>query len=265
VSSTTTSEQKGRWTKLLDGKSAVVTGGASGIGREIAIAFAQHGADTILADIRSEPRGGGTPTHELIEQETDSNSTHVECDVADPDQIAAVIETAATDEGLDILVNNAGIAEGEDYDSDRSRVDRFFDVNIKGPFYAARMAAEEMETGSIINVSSVEALAGTGHRPLYGSTRAALRQLTFALADRYGTEIRVNSILPGLIDTEMVRTDAPIVNDEDALETLERRMALSRPGEPEEIADPAVFLASDLASYVTGAELVVDGGLTYTE
>lgn len=265
MGSASTTNPTARWTALLDGKTAVVTGGASGIGRAIALSFAHHGAETVLADVRSEPRGGGTPTHELIEEETDTTATHVECDLADPDQIAAVIETAAADDGLDILVNNAAIAAFDDHDLDRDRVDRFFDVNIKGAFYAARMAADVMETGSIVNVSSVEALAGTGLRPLYGSTRGALRQLTFALADRYSPEIRVNSILPGLVDTEMVRADVPIVNEEETLDKLRAAIPLARAGRTQEIADPAVFLASDLASYVTGAEIVVDGGLTYTE
>jgi NAD(P)-dependent dehydrogenase (short-subunit alcohol dehydrogenase family) len=250
---------------LLDEKTAVVTGAASGIGREIAVEFARHGATVVVADTRVEPRGGGPPTHEVIESETGSEAAHVECDVADPDQIATAVETAAADGGLDVLVNNAAIAELDDHDLDREGVDRFFDVNAKGPFYAARIAAEAMETGSIVNVSSVEALAGTAPRPVYGATRGALRQLTFALADRYGPEIRVNSILPGLIDTEMVRADVPILTDEAAREALESAMPLERPGDPAEIARPAVFLASDLASYVTGAELVVDGGLTYTE
>ncbi|MEZ3117035.1 SDR family NAD(P)-dependent oxidoreductase [Halobaculum sp. MBLA0147] len=253
-----------QWTGLLAGKTAVVTGGASGIGREIAIQFARHGADTVLADVRRTPRGGGTPTDEVIERETDAEATYVECDVAAPDEVAAVIETAAAD-GLDVLVNNAAVARLDDYDADREIVDRFFDVNVKGCLYAARTAAAEMDTGCILNVSSVEALAGTGPRPVYGATRGALRQLTFALADRLGPEIRVNSILPGLIDTELVREDVPILGDDEALAALEAATPLSRYGDPREIADPAVFLASDLASFVTGAELVADGGLTYTQ
>lgn len=254
------------WDELLRGKTAVVTGGASGIGRAITLAFARHGAETVVADTRTEPRSGGTPTHELIERETDRSATHVACDVAEPAQITAAVETAAAGGDVDVFVNNAGIAHPDDFDLDAEAVDRIIDVNLKGVFHGARAAARVMDAGSIVNVSSVEALAGTGQRPVYGATRGAVRQMTFALADRLAPEIRVNTVLPGLIETELTRTDVPLV-DEDGSgpEALESATPLERPGQPEEIARPVVFLASDLASYVTGAELLVDGGLTHTE
>lgn len=253
------------WKTLLDGKTAVVTGGASGIGRATAIALARQGAETVVADTRTDPRGGGEPTHELIEQETESSATHVDCDVTDPAQVTAAVETAAEDDGLDVFVNNAGIVHPEDYDLDPEGVDRIVAVNMKGYFYGARAAATAMDNGSIVNVASVEALAGNGMRPLYGATRAAVRQLTFSLADRFAPAIRVNSVLPGLVDTQMTRSDVPLVDDDGGADALEGATPLSRPARPEEIARPILFLASDLASYVTGADLLVDGGLTRTE
>jgi NAD(P)-dependent dehydrogenase (short-subunit alcohol dehydrogenase family) len=253
------------WKSLLDGKTAVVTGGASGIGRATAIALARQGAETVVADTRTEPRSGGKPTHELIERETEGSGTHVDCDVADPAQITAAVETAAADDGLDVFVNNAAITHNEDYNLDPEGVDRIVAVNLKGCFYGARAAAAAMDTGSIVNVASVEALAGNGLRPVYGATRAGVRQLTLSLADRLGPTIRVNSVLPGLVDTQMTRRDVPVIDEDGSAEALERATPLDRPAHPEEVARPIVFLASDLASYVTGTDLVVDGGLTRTE
>lgn len=258
-------EDSTSWERLLNGKTAVVTGGASGIGRATTLALARQGAETVVADTRTEPRGGGEPTHELIERETAGSATHINCDVTDPAQVAAAVEVAAEDDGLDVFVNNAGIVHPEDYDLDPEGVDRIVAVNLKGYFYGARAAAASMDTGCIVNVASVEALAGNGMRPLYGATRAAVRQLTFSLADRFAPAIRVNSVLPGLVDTQMTRSDVPLVDDDGGVEALERATPLGRPARPEEIARPIVFLASDLASYVTGADLLVDGGLTRTE
>ncbi len=249
--------------EILAGKTAVVTGGASGIGRGIALAFGQHGADVVVADIREEPREGGTPTHERIEDESQNRATYVECDVTEPDTLATAVDEADAYGGLDTFVNNAAIGRLDDYDVDETEFDEFFDTNVKGYFFGARAAAERIGEGCIINVASVEALEGVAQRPVYGATRGAIRQLTWALADRLGPEIRVNSIHPGLVDTALTREDIPIF-DEPAFDQFLKAVPLERAGQPADIGGPAVFLASDLAAYVSGAEIVVDGGMTYT-
>ena len=134
---------------LLEGRTAIVTGGASGIGRAIAFAFGQHGADVVVADIREEPREGGTPTHKQITDKTDSEATFVQCDVGDPDDLAAVVAGAENYGTLDTLVNNAAIGRLDDYAVDATTFDEFFATNVRGYFMAARTAAERMDDGCI--------------------------------------------------------------------------------------------------------------------
>lgn len=248
---------------MLSGQTAVVTGGSSGIGRGIARALGRHGSDVVVADVRESPREGGTPTHDVIEDETDSRATYVECDVTEPPDLERAVEEALEFGGLDTFVNNAAIGRLDDYDVGEEEFDEFFDTNVKGYFFGARAAATGMEAGSIINIASVEALEGVAQRPVYGATRGAVRQLTWALADRLGPNIRVNALHPGLIDTALTREDIPIFG-EGQLDQFLGTIPLARAGKPGDIGGPAVFLASDLAAYVSGAELVVDGGMTYT-
>ncbi len=250
--------------KLLAGKTAVITGGSSGIGRGISLEFAKHGADIIIGDVRKNPREGGKPTHEKIEQETNRNVDFIECDVGKPKQIEELMKKTKEFGGLDVLVNNAAIAQLDDFDITEERFDRFFDVNVKGCFFMSKLASEKMDKGSIINISSVEALEGTGQRVVYGSTRGAIRQMTFSLADRLAPDIRVNIIYPGLIETRMVKEDVPIFGDQEVVQQIKNMIPLDRTGLPEDIAGPTLFLASDLSSYVSGAEIVVDGGMTNT-
>lgn len=250
--------------KLLEGKTAVITGGSSGIGRGISLKFAQHGADIIIGDIRENPREGGRPTHIKIEEETKRNAQFIECDVGNPKQIKRLMEKTENFGGLDVLVNNAAIAQLDDFDITEEKFDRFFDVNVKGCFFTSKLASEKMDKGSIINISSVEALEGTGQRVVYGSTRGAIRQMTFSLADRLSPDIRVNVIYPGLIETQMVKEDVPIFGNEEIVQQIKNMIPLDRTGVPEDIAGPTLFLASDLSSYVSGAEILVDGGMTNT-
>lgn len=250
--------------KLLDGKTAIVTGGSSGIGRGISLKFAKHGADIIIGDVRKNPREGGKPTHKKIEQETNRNADFIECDVGKPTQIEKLLEKTEDFGGLDVLVNNAAIAQLDDFDVTEEKFDRIFDVNVKGCFFMSKLASEKMEKGSIINISSVEALEATGQRVVYGSTRGAIRQMTFSLADRLAPDIRVNVIYPGLIETQMVKEDVPIFGNKEIIQQIKDMIPLNRTGLPEDIAGPTLFLASDLSSYVSGAEILVDGGMTNT-
>lgn len=246
---------------LLADTRAVVTGGSSGIGREIAVRFAEHGAAVVVADIREQPRMGGESTVERIERETDATARFVECDVTERDDLVAAIEAAETMGGIDIMVNNAGLLVQEPFlEFDETTYDRVMDVNVKGTFFGAQIAARRMigrNDGSIINLSSVSGLVGTGARAVYCASKGAVRLLTYALADELGSQgVRVNAIHPGAIDTAQARQDSGVVGQDEFLQ----RVPLGRFGDPGDVADAALYLASDLADYVNGASLVVDGG-----
>jgi len=252
---------------LLDGRTAIVTGGASGIGRAIALACARHGASVVVADVRETPREGGEATHACIER-AGGRAAFVSCDVARPEQIEAAVAAADRFGGVDVLVCNAAVGCADDFDCTPEEFDRSLAVNVGGYFHAARSAARRMREkggGSIVLVGSVEALEGVGLRPVYGLTRGAVRQLTFALADRLGPDrIRVNAVHPGLVETALTTHDIPIFGSGADLDAFLQRIPLRRAGVPDDIAEPVVFLASDRAAYVNGAELVVDGGMTYS-
>ncbi|WP_135827565.1 SDR family oxidoreductase [Halorussus halobius] len=254
--------------QLLDGQTAVITGGASGNGREIAKTFAEEGANIVVADIQSEPREGGTPTHELVADDHGVDATYVECDVTNLDQLEAAVDAADEFGGIDVMVNNAGIFREQEFtEVSEDAFDQMMDINVKGVYFGAQYAARKLVEnggGNIINMSSVAGLEGSAGFATYSTTKGAVRLLTYALAAELGPEgVRVNAIHPGLIETEMTTEDVPIVGSESGegfLQTIPSR----RFGQPEEVADAALYLASDLSSYVNGESLVVDGGMTNT-
>lgn len=253
---------------LLIDSVAVVTGGASGIGRAICRTYAENGADVVVADLHEEPREDGTPTHELIADETDREARFVECDVTDTDDLEAAMDAAEEFGGVDVLVNNAGIFRSESFlDVTESEFEHLIDVNVKGVFFAAQAAARRMVEdggGSVINLSSVAGLEGTGQYVSYCTSKGAVRLMTYALADELGPEgIRVNAIHPGIIETAMTTDDVPIVGTETGKQ-YEQLIPSRRFGDVDDIADAALYLASDLSDYVNGESLVVDGGLTST-
>jgi NAD(P)-dependent dehydrogenase (short-subunit alcohol dehydrogenase family) len=252
--------------KLLDGKTAVVTGGASGIGRAIVEAYAEEGANVVVADIQATPRDGETPTHQLAADEYGVDATFAECDVTDTDSLVAAVEAADAFGGVDIMVNNAGILRQKDFvDVTEKEYEQLMDINVKGVFFGAQAAAKKMleagDGGSIINMSSVAGLRGTATFSLYHTSKGAVRLLTYSLADELGPEgIRVNAIHPGVTETAMTKDDVPMATQEYAEAT-----PLKRLGQPEDIAGAAIYLASDdLAGYVNGESLVVDGGQSNT-
>ncbi len=254
---------------LLEGKAAVVTGGTSGIGRAVCRTFADHGADVVVADVREEPREGGGPTRELIEEETDAHATFVECDVTDLDDLEAAVSAADEFGGIDVMVNNAGIVGpqatiGEiDYDDYRS----LMRVNVDGVFLGSKVAAARMvdeNGGSIVNTSSVAGIVGAANLTPYCTAKGGVRLLTYSLAAELGPEgIRVNTIHPGVIETAMTVEDSPMVGTEEG-EAMKATIPLGRFGQPEDVAGVVTFLASDLASYVTAESIVVDGGMVGT-
>lgn len=253
--------------KLLQEQVTVVTGGSSGIGREICLRFANEGADVVVADVRETPRTGGDPTHELIESDTEATATFVDCDVTDTADLAAMAEAAAELGGADVLVNNAGIFRGEEFpEVTEEEFSQLLDINVKGPYFATQAVIDQLleDGGNVINLSSVAGLEGSGDFISYCTSKGAVRLMTYSLADKYGPEgVRVNAIHPGIIDTSMVTEDVPIIGGESE-DAFLQTVPLRRFGDPEEIADAALYLASEMSSYVNGESLVVDGGMTST-
>jgi NAD(P)-dependent dehydrogenase (short-subunit alcohol dehydrogenase family) len=254
---------------LLDGSVAVITGGSSGLGRSICKRYAAEGADVVVADVREEPREGGTPTHEMVQAEYDVDAAYVECDVTNRADHEAAADAAEELGGLDVWVNNAGVFRAEEFTAvTEDEYDWLMDINVKGTFFGAQVAIERMvdagTDGNLINLSSVAGLSGSDDFVTYCTSKGAVRLMTYSLADKYGPEgINTNAIHPGIIDTKMVNEDVPIIGSESE-EAFLQQVPKRRFGQPEDIADAAVYLASDMSDYVNGESLVVDGGMTNT-
>ncbi len=250
--------------ELLSGKTAVVTGGASGNGRAIARTFAAHGASVVVADVRRAPREEGRPIDEEI-TDAGGDAGFVECDVTSRSDIETAVSVADEFGGLDIMVNNAGVYREESFvDVTEAEFEQLMDVNVKGVFLGSQVAAEQLVEhgeGSIINMSSVAGIAGSRNSPTYSASKGAVRLLTYSLAAELGSAgVRVNALHPGVIRTAMTTEDVEIADGERAEEYL-KNIPLDRVGEPEDVADAALFLASDLSGYITGTSLLVDGGM----
>jgi NAD(P)-dependent dehydrogenase (short-subunit alcohol dehydrogenase family) len=255
---------------LLEDKTAVVTGSSAGIGRGIAQTFADHGASVVVADVREDPREGGTPTHELL-QEEGAGATYVDCDVTDYDDCVAAVEAAEEFGGVDVMVNNAGIVGPQDplVDLDLDEYRNLVSVNLDGVVNGSKAAAlamvERGEGGSIVNMSSVAGMVGYGGITPYSAAKGGVRLFTYALASELGPDgIRVNAVHPGVIETAMTKEDSPIVGTEQE-EQLLPTIPLRRVGQPDDVGGVVTFLASDLASYVTAESIVVDGGQLNSE
>ncbi|RNL79542.1 glucose 1-dehydrogenase [Nocardioides marmorisolisilvae] len=243
----------------LEGKVAIVTGGAQGQGAEIARQFVAQGAKVFIADI-AEDLG------KALADELGENARFKQHDVSDEDSWTALVEEAnATFGPVNVLANNAGVLRFAEIEK-MTKDEYLFLVNVNqvGTFLGMKAVARTMRKnggGSIINSSSVEGLAGMASLTGYVATKWAIRGMTKAAAMELGPKgIRVNSIHPGMIDTPMTRPHG----GDAAMEFGASRVPLRRVGYPEDIAPLYVFLASDESSYINGAEIAIDGGVTAT-
>jgi cyclopentanol dehydrogenase len=246
----------------LGGKVAIVSGGARGQGATEAKMFAREGAKVVLGDVLDEE---GKQVEAQI-NESGGTATYVHLDVTREDDWQFAVDTAIARYGkLDILVNNAGILISKSLeDTTVEDWDRIMGINAKGVFLGTKQAIPAMRRaggGSIINISSTAGLVGSPNgSPSYTATKGAVRLLTKSTAIQYAKEgIRCNSVHPGPIDTEMIRHT---LTDPTRLEQRMQRLPLGRVGTPEDIAYGVLYLASDESSFVTGSELVIDGGTT---
>ena len=245
----------------LRGKVALITGAARGQGAAEARLFAQEGAKVVLADVLD--REGSAVAAEIAEAGGDAVYLHL--DVTDEREWDGAIQSAVASFGkIDILINNAGIwRRGRVLETSSEQWDDLLGVNAKGVFLGTKAAIPEMRKaggGSIINISSTAGLVGSRNSAAYSASKGAVRIFTKSTAVQYAEEgIRANSIHPGPIDTDMGDQVWP---DADSRESAAARTALARIGTAQDIAYGALYLASDESSFVTGSELVIDGGST---
>lgn len=247
---------------LLEGKVVLVTGASAGIGRAVAIGCAEHGADVALNFSRDQAGADGAVA--AIEA-LGRRAVAIQGDVADPQTARDFIDRAVDALGrIDAFVNNAGICPFHAFlDMPVETFERTMRVNLHGAYFMVQAAANRMveqgDGGSIIAMSSISALVGGEYQTHYTPTKAGLHSLMQSAAIALGRHnIRCNSLFPGTILTDINKDD---LADENKRQSMEGRVPLGRLGQPEDLVGPTVFLASDLARYVTGASLLVDGGL----
>jgi L-rhamnose 1-dehydrogenase len=253
---------KGGDAMLLEGKAMFVTGGSAGIGRAAAIGAARQGADVAINYI-GDPSGAASAVAEI--EALGRRAVAIPGDVANaataPDFVARGLAHLGR---IDLFLNNAGICPFHAFlDMPIETFERTMQVNLHGAYYMVQAAANAMVTqgagGSIIAISSISALVGGEYQTHYTPTKAGVHSLMQSAAIALGRHgIRCNSILPGAIETDINRDD---LSDPGKRAYMENRIPLNRLGLPDDLVGPIVFLGSDMASYVTGAALLVDGGL----
>jgi 3-oxoacyl-[acyl-carrier protein] reductase len=244
---------------LVQGKKALITGGARGIGKEIVVAFLNEGASVYFIDLNPSEY---MDEYEKIAGEKGAEVSYHQGNVADEDEISGVVkEILEKSGGIDILVNNAGITRDNLFFRMSSQEWKdVLSINLHSAFYISKIVARQMakqRSGSIINISSIVGVIGNAGQANYSASKAGMIGLTKSLAREIGSrDVRVNAVAPGFIKTAM--TDKLNENQKEALLT---QIPLNRLGEPSEVASVVLFLASDLASYVTGQVVHITGGM----
>lgn len=249
--------------KRLRGKVAVITGSRRGIGRGIALAFASEGCKVIVSDCVEDPDGKNTV---LGVKKLGSDAIFIKADVSKEKDFKNLVEKAVKKFGkLDILVNNAGIVLFGTADAIAEKDwDKVIDVNLKGVFFGTKYAAKQMlkqgKGGRIINISSIAGIVGFPGISAYCASKGGVTEFTREAALDYGQYgITVNAINPGVIETDMTKD---MVADKATKENFLQNTPVGRLGKPEDIGNAALFLALDESSFITGHNLVVDGGWT---
>ncbi|MBX0325085.1 glucose 1-dehydrogenase [Halomicroarcula sp. F13] len=256
----------GRTSFDFEGETVIVTGGSSGIGRAIALAFGDAGATVLNADIDPDPKDADAdrPTHEVIGAEG-GTAEYAETDVSEPDAIASVVKAAREYGGVDVMVNNAGwFTRGDLFSVDRDTFEKIHGTNTNGVFFGTQAAAADMrdrgEGGVIVNTASISSTHAQADQIPYDSTKGAIRMITRGAALELADHgVRVNAVAPGHIATEF-GAGADEKEESVAAGDLTKPIPLDRPGYPEDIAPTVLFLASEQADYVTGEMVYVDGG-----
>lgn len=253
----------------LDGKVAIITGGASGIGRASAMLFAREGARVAVADVDQD---GGEAVAALVGK-NGGDAMFVACDVTSPRDTADLARAAVEKFGaIDILFNNAGISGvGSTEETDEELWDRVMDINVKGIFLTTKAVSPHMiqrRRGVIINMASSIAFVGLARRVSYAASKGAVMSMTLSMAVDFAKHnIRVNAICPGTIHTPFVDRylQESYGDPEQGLAEITRRQLLGRLGTAEDVANAALYVASDEAAFMTGAPLIIDGGLSGTK
>ena len=249
----------------LKGKTVVITGGASGIGKAIATKFAKKGAQVNILEVNQK---GGKETVDAINSEG-GKARLFTCNVSNQDEVSMVVNKISNNNEIDILVNNAGIAHvGNLEDTTENDLDRLYNVNIKGVYncmYACIKTMKKNKNGAVIlNMASIAATVAISDRFAYSMTKGAVLTMTYSVAKDYINKgIRCNCISPARVHTPFV--DNFIAKnypgkEKEVFESLSKTQPIGRMGKPEEIANLALFLCSDEAKFITGTDFPIDGG-----
>ncbi|CAN9336372.1 unnamed protein product [Alternaria alternata] len=260
--------------QLLSGKSMIITGGVTGIGRAIVLGYLQHGANVAVNHFGDDKSATQYQTLvdeaaenlQVSKEDVEKRLLQVPGDVGNPETGKKLVEAVVQRWGrLDVVISNAGICEFKEFlEITPDLWNSTLTTNLTGAFHTIQAGAKQLSTqsppgGSIIGISSISALVGGAYQGHYTPTKAGVLSLIQSSACALGKHnIRCNALLPGTIKTQLNEKD---LEDEEKRKYMEGRIPLGRTGIPSDLAGPAIFLGSDLSSYVNGAQLLVDGGL----